>query len=71
MKFYCWTLHNHWNIDVSKYFIFSFKIPSQGTFLFKPNGTMNVIIWIYIFTSKNPCLRIFIDILKIIQLMEV
>ena len=41
MKFHCRTLHNHRDIDVSKYFIYSLKSPSQVTFLFKPNATMN------------------------------
>ena len=48
MKMYYQTLHNHRDIDVSKYFISPFKSPSQLTFLFNTmranDATMNVII---------------------------
>ena len=41
MEFYYQTLYNHWDIDVSKYFNSPPKSPSQLTFLFKPNATIN------------------------------
>ena len=40
MKFYYWTLHNHWDI-LQPPPPPTFKSPSQLTFLFKPNATMN------------------------------